>query len=469
VNSDVRVNPYLTGNFAPIRSEDDFDLTVEGEIPRGLQGALFRTGPNPQFEPRDPDAYHWFGGDGMVHGFYVEDGKVRYRNRYVKTPKWRLEHRHSRALFGSMGDPMTTDPLAIGNEGGSANTNIVFHAGKLLALEEAHYPFEMVPRTLASVGYDRPYRGKVTAHPKIDPESGEMVWFAYGVGPEPFSAGMSYGVTAADGTIRRRDEFQAPFSSMVHDFMVTKNHVLFPVLPLTASLERALGGLPPFAWEPQKGAHVGVMRRDGDTSQMRWFNTGPCYVFHPLNAWEEGDKLFADVMRYDAAPLFPNADGSAGEKSAARLVRWTFDLAGMSDAIAEEPLDDMDGEFPRIDPRFETRKHRHGWYAADPSGSKTVRLNAIAHLDLQTGERQMFELDGADATSEPVFVARSSDAAEGDGWITAVVYRADEDRSDLLIFEALDLAKGPLGVAKAPRRVPFGFHGNWVGLENVAI
>ena len=464
MDGDARINPYLAGNFAPVRSEDDYDLEVTGQIPAEMRGALFRIGPNPQFEPRDAN-HHWFGGDGMVHGFYVADGKVAYRNRYVRTPKWELEHEHGRALFGSMGNPMTTDPLAMGNEGGVANTNIVWHAGKLLALEEAHHPFAMDPRTLESRGYDREFKGKVTAHPKIDPRTGEMFWFAYGVGAMPFSPGLSYGITAADGRLVRRQEFEAPFACMVHDFMVTQNHVLFPILPLTGSLQRAMSGLPPFAWEPDKGSHVGVMRRDGDVTSIRWFNTEACYVFHPLNSWEEGDKIFCDVMRYDVAPLFPKADGAPGDKAAARLVRWTFDLAGDSNAIKETPLDDLDGEFPRVDGKVETLKHRHGWYAADPRGSKTVRLNSLAHIDFQTGRRQVYELDGGDATSEPVFVARSKDSPEGEGWLTAVVYRAAEDRSDLLVFEAQDLEKGPIATARMPRRVPFGFHGNWVDLD----
>lgn len=464
MDGDVHINPYLAGNFAPVRSEDDFDLAVKGEIPAGLRGALFRIGPNPQFDPRDPN-HHWFVGDGMVHGFYVADGKVAYRNRYVRTPTWELEHEHGRALFGTFSNPMTTDPLAMGNEGGVANTNIVWHGGKLLALEEMHAPFAMDARTLGSKGYDRGFQGKVTAHPKIDPKTGEMIWFAYGVGEVPLSAGMSYGVTAADGSLVRRQEFQAPYGSMVHDFVVTEQHVLFPVLPLTSSLQRAMSGLPPFAWEPDKGSFVGVMRRDGDVSSIRWFNTEACYIFHPLNGWEEDGKIHCDVMRYDVAPLFPNADGSPGDKAAARLVRWTFDLNGASDAIKETPLDDLDGEFPRVDPRVETRKHRHGWYAADPTGSRTVRQHALAHMDFQTGKRQVYELSGGDVTSEPVFVPRSAEAAEGDGWVTAVVYRAAEDRSDLLVFEAQDLEKGPVATAEMPRRVPFGFHGNWAPID----
>src|SRR6185437_937675 len=186
----------------------------------------------------------------------------------------------------------------------------------------------------------------------------------------------------------------------------------------------------------------GVMARDADVSTIRWFNTGACYVFHPLNAWEEGDKLFADVMRYDVAPLFPNADGSPGARAAARLVRWTFDLAGASDAIHEQPLDDLDGEFPRVDPRVETRKHRHGWYACDPGHAQTIKQSAIAHLDFASGKRQLFEFEPGDSTSEPVFAPRPGGTEEGDGWLTAVVWRAAEDRSDLVIFEATDIARG---------------------------
>ncbi|RAK60439.1 carotenoid oxygenase [Phenylobacterium hankyongense] len=461
MDGDARLNAYLAGNFAPVRSEDDLDLTVTGEIPAGLRGALYRIGPNPQFEPRDPN-HHWFAGDGMVHGFYLADGKATYRNRYVRTPRWELEHAAGRSLFGTFGNPMTTDPAVMGQDSGVANTNIVWHAGRLMALEEGHAPFEMAPDTLDSVGYVQAYRGRTTAHPKIDPATGEMVWFGYGVGDAPLSAGMSYGVTDATGQVVRRDDFQAPFASMVHDFMVTENHVLFPVLPLTGSLERAMRGLPPFAWEPEKGSFVGVMRRDADVSTIRWFNTGACYVFHPMNAWEADGKLYADVMRYDQAPLFPKADGSPGEKSAARLVRWTFDLSGASDAIREEPIDDLDGEFPRLDERFATRAYRHGWYAADPTNGKTIKQSAIAHLDFATGRRQVYELTGGDLTSEPVFTPRTADAPEGDGWVTAVVWRAGENRSDLLVFEAQDVAKGPVAVAQLPRRVPFGFHGNWV-------
>jgi len=455
------LNPYLAGNFGPIHSEDDFELAVVGEIPAALNGVLYRNGPNPQFEPRGE--HHWFAGDGMIHAFFVENGKVRYRNRFVRTPKWELEHAAGRAMFGAFGNPMTSDPSAMGKDSGVANTNIVWHAGRLYALEEGHKPFELDPATLAPIGYADQYQGRVTAHPKLDPETGEMVWFGYSIGDMPFTRTMSYGVTDAAGTVTRRDNFEAPFASMVHDFLVTRRHALFPILPLTGDLQRVMSGGPAYAWEPEKGSHVGVLRRDAPVETMRWFTTDACYVFHPMNAWEEGDKIFADVMEYPAAPLFPNADGSMGERAAARLVRWTFDLASDSNTIKRAPIDDLEGEFPRFDERRTGLAYRHGWFAGITRGATSIRFDSLSHLDLASGRRTDNVLPAGDSPGEPVFVPRSANAEEGDGWLVAVVYRGATDTSDFVVYDAQNVGAGPIGVAKLPRRVPFGFHGNWRG------
>lgn len=456
-----RVNPFLAGNYAPVHDEADYQLAVSGEMPAGLRGALYRNGPNPQFAPRDE--HHWFSGDGMIHGFFIEDGAVRYRNRYVKTPKWRAENAAGRALFGTFGNPLTSEPEVIGQDAGLANTNIVWHAGRLLALEEGHMPTELDPASLETRGYAEAYRGAVTAHPKIDPETGEMVWFAYSAGAAPLNATVSYGVTDASGKVVRRDDFEAPYCSMVHDFLVTRRHALFPILPLTGSIERAMRGGPAFAWEPDKGAFVAVMARDAAVASLRWFEIDPCYVFHPMNMWEEGDRIFADVMEYPTAPLFPNADGAPGERHPARLVRWTIDPAGASNAIRREPLDDLPGEFPRFDERFAGLAYRHGWFAANTQRELRFGFDAIAHIDHASRKRTDYLLPAGDAAGEPIFVPRSPDAAEGDGWLLSVIYRAAEDVSDLAVFEALDIAAGPIATARVPRRVPFGFHGNWRG------
>ena len=453
------INTYLSGNFAPVRTEDDFVLEVVGEIPAALRGAFYRNGPNPQFDPRGE--YHWFGGDGMIHGFFVDDGQVTYRNRYVRTPKYVAENAAGRALFGTFGDPRSTDPSVMGQDSGVANTNILWHAGKLLALEEGHKPFELDPMTLESKGYVDQYAGRVTAHPKLDPETGEMVWFGYSVGDMPFTNTVSYGVTDPTGTVVRRDNFEAPYSSMVHDFLVTKRHALFPILPLTGDLQRVMSGGPAYAWEPDKGAFVGVMARDASVDSIRWFEVEACYVFHPMNAWEEGDLIHADVMEYPEAPLFPRVDGTPTAAGGARLVRWTIDMAGASNAIKRTPLDDMAGEFPRFDERHAGLAYRHGWFAGNTQRPGAVRFDSLAHVDLTTGKRRQFEFAAGDSPGEPIFIPRSATADEGDGWVIATVYRGATDTSDFVVFDAQDIPAGPIATAKLPRRVPFGFHGNW--------
>jgi carotenoid cleavage dioxygenase len=287
-----------------------------------------------------------------------------------------------------------------------------------------------------------------------------MVWFGYSLGQMPFTATMAYGVTSPTGEVLRRDTFEAPYSSMVHDFLVTRNHALFPILPLTGSLQRAMTGLPPYAWEPEKGAFVGVMARNAGVETIRWFETEACYVFHPMNAFEEGNLIHADVMEYPVAPLFPNADGSRGHDTAARLVRWTFDLAGASNVIKRTPLDDMTGEFPRLDERHAGLAYRHGWFAATAQRGRGG-FDAIAHVDLATGKRALCEFAEGDSPGEPVFVPRSAGAAEGDGWLVGVVYRGETDTSDFVVLDAQDVAAGPIASARMPRRVPYGFHGNW--------
>jgi carotenoid cleavage dioxygenase len=458
--------PFFSGNFAPVSFEADApDLPVHGELPKDLAGTLYRNGPNPQFAPRDQN-HHWFIGDGMIHAFHVEDGRVAYRNRWVRTPKWELEYAAHKSLFGAWGNPATTDRSVVGKDSGVANTNIVWHAGKLFALEEAHRPFALDPQTLAAKGYcdfDGALAGtRFTAHPKIDPETGEMVFFAYSASGH-FSTTLAYGVIDKSGRLTRYDVFEAPYASMVHDFMVTRNYVLFPVLPLTGSMQRAMSGKPAYAWEADKRSYVGVMKRNAAVSSVRWFECDPCYVFHPMNAYEDGDKIVGDVMQYDAAPLFPDPNGRPGDpaKATANLTRWTFDLSANSNGFKRESIDDLAGEFPRFDERFSGRDYRSGYFAASSDRKLFDHFDTLAHLDLKTSKRSSYQLPHGDAISEPIFVPRNGASAEGDGYLLATIFRGAENRSDLAVFDATALDRGPIALAELSHRVPFGFHGNW--------
>jgi carotenoid cleavage dioxygenase-like enzyme len=452
-------------NRAPIPFESDAPfLKVQGELPRELNGTLYRNGPNPQFEA--PGA-HWFVGDGMLHAFQLENGRASYRNRWVRTSKWQAEHDAGRALFGGFGRKLPGAPASTAGDSGVANTNIVFHAGRLLALEEGHAPIEIEQGTLAARGpcnYGGGIAGPFTAHPKIDPVTGEMVFFGYNA-TGPFTPTLSFGSVDASGIVTRFDRFEAPYASMVHDFIVTANHLLFPILPITGSLERARNGRPPYAWEPDKGAYVGVMKRNGGTNDIVWFRAENCYVFHVMNAWEQGDRIIADVMQCEEAPLFTHPDGSPTDltRSRARLCRWTFDLSGNTDRFTQMYLDDLTGEFPRIDDRRAGLASLHGWYAcANPHLPVFDALSGVVHVDGKGSRLGQYLLPRGDTISEPVFVARGDDAAEGCGWLLAVVWRAAENRSDLAVFNATDVEAGPVALVQLGHRVPDGFHGNWV-------
>ena len=454
----------LNGNFAPLRMECDLnDLIVEGEIPKNLYGSYYRNGPDPQFPPRGGH-YHWFGGDGMIHAFHFENGKVSYRNRWVQTSKWKQERKAGRSLVNLL-NPMDPDPeWSPEGEDGTANTSIIFHGDKLLALEEGHPPFEIDPITLESIGsynYEGKLLSPMTAHPKIDPLTGEMFAFSYGFGDKK----TTYFVVDAAGKLTNYAEFNAPYSSMVHDFIVTSEHVIFPIFPLIIDFEEAMKGKAPIAWDGQIPSYIGVMPRDGSVEDIKWIEDDPCYVFHPMNAYTDGDKIIADMMQFEEAPLFPHADGSTPDpkKAEARLNRWEIDLSSNSGKIKKNYLDEDIGEFPRLDERFSMLNYRHGFYASSigdhPPG---MGFNSITHQDHQTQKKEFFVLKNkGDAVGEPIFVPSSKDSEEGDGYLIALAYRGNENRSDLIIFNAMDVTSGPIATAHLPHRIPYGFHGNW--------
>jgi carotenoid cleavage dioxygenase len=308
--------------------------------------------------------------------------------------------------------------------------------------------------------------GAFTAHPKLDPRTGELLFFSYG-GPDGLGTQMAAGSLNAHGQLVRLSRFEAPYASMVHDFAATPNHLLFPLVPLTANAARAQAGLPAYAWEPSFGAYVGVMRREGDRDVI-WLRAPTCFLFHVMNAWEEGDLVHIDVMQSDAPAGFTWPDGRPVERtSGARLCRWTFDSARSDACVTSEALSDLTGEFPRIDDRMMGQRYRHGWIAAHGDGDGAF-FSRIAHVDHEDPSRaDIYVLPDDDATSEPVFVPRSSDAREGDGWILAIIYRGRQRRSDLLVFDATNVSAGPIAVAELPHRIPNGFHGNWVDARDI--
>ena len=455
------VNAFLQGNFAPWRMEGVAeDLEVTGRIPHELAGTYYRNGPNPAFEP--PGRYHWFDGDGMIHAITLADGRAHYRNRYVLSAGLKEERAAGRGLFSGLLD---IDPSEAPRFKNTGNTNIVWHAGRLLALMEAAFPTRMEPCTLETLGeldFDGRLAGAMTAHPKMDPETGEMLFFGY----SPFPPHLQYHVADREGRLVRSEVIDVAWPSMMHDFAITKDHVIFILCPLVFSFENLAkrGGV--FSWEPERGTRLGVMPRSGGNADVKWFETEASYVFHPMNAFAEGDAIVLDVARYGRLDFMSPqaaANPSWRDENAARMHRWRIDL--QAGGVKSTPLDDIVTEFPRVDERRLGRRHRFGYTVArEPElndGAQPV-WTAVKKYDLERGTAETRRFGAENGVGEPLFVPRGEGAAEDDGWVLVLAYDHARNTSDFHILDAQNVRGEPVAVVHLPHRVPYGFHGNWV-------
>jgi carotenoid cleavage dioxygenase-like enzyme len=438
--TDVDAPWFLQGNFAPVPDElTEHDLPVTGSIPSSLAGRYFRNGSNPK-----GSAGHWFFGDGMVHGLRLEQGRADwYRNRWVRTTKFDkgLDAMDPDALF---------DPTA-----SAANTHVLAHAGRIWALEEGHLPYELSPEldTIGCDDFDGRLTTAFTAHPKLCPETGELHFFGY----SPLPPHLTYHVLDAAGQLVHSAPITVPQGTMMHDFMITRDHAVFMDLPVVFDLDAMASGAPPIRWDDDYGARVGIVDRFGTDDDVRWFDVDPCYVFHPLNAYANGDTVVCDVGRHESMWRT-----SMDDFPPSFLHRWTFDLT--TGAVAEQALDDVSHAFPRIDDRVMGLRHRYGWAVAPRSGGRAVRDGAgvVVRYDLTTGATGTWDLGPAAHPGEFVFVADGVDSAEDEGWAMGLVYDATTDRSDLVILDASAPGSEPVARVHLPRRVPFGFHGSWI-------
>jgi carotenoid cleavage dioxygenase-like enzyme len=427
---------FLRGNYAPVENEITADtLSVVGTIPPDLNGRFVRNGPN----PASGTSPHWFLGDGMLHGVQLRHGRADwYRNRLVRT----------KSLSGE--GTYVDDQGHVDFTVGPANTHIVRHAGRMLALVESGFPYEVTP-TLDTVGcydFDGRLTTPMTAHPKLDPASGELHFFGYSFVP-PY---LTYHVADHDGTLVHSEAISVAGPTMIHDFNLTEHHVVFMDLPVVFDLDLAVQGTMPYRWDDDYGARLGVLPRGGTDADVQWVDIDPCYVFHPMNAYDTDGAIVLDVVRYPRL-----WDHSGHEFAPATLTRWTVDTG--AGTVKEEQLDDRGTEFPRVDPRLVGRPYRYGYTVQTVLGMG--ESTTILKYDLDKADAVVHDFGPGRQPAEPVFVP-AEHGAEDRGWVLTYVYDADRDSSDLVILAADDFAAEPVATVPLPQRVPFGFHGSWM-------
>lgn len=475
-------NTYLEGLFGPVREETTLtELEVTGALPEHLDGRYLRNGPNPIGEI-DPATYHWFTGDGMVHGIRLRDGRAEwYRNRWVRSDR----------VAAALGEPSRSRRRhRAGMDAVAANTNVIQHASRTIALIESGMAcFELTDEldTVGPCDFDGSLSGGYTAHPKRDPETGELhaVSYHFGRGNK-----VQYSVIGTDGRARRTVDVEVGGSPMMHDFSLTENYAVLYDLPVTfnvrqvvdAAVPRALrtparlvlealigrvrvpdpvvaaqgrrirsnAGLP-YAWDPDYRARVGVLPREGTADQVRWFDVEPCYVFHPMNAYEDTDgSIVLDVVRH---PSMFRTEHRGPNEGPPTLDRWTIDLA--AGKVRESRLDDQPQEFPRVDERLLGRRHRYGYAAGVELGGTSV--DRLIKHDLVSGTSTSRSFGAGTQVGEFVFVETPGEPEEGVGSLMGMVHTADS--ADLVVLDAGTLED--VARVHLPVRVPLGFHGNW--------
>lgn len=433
---DAAIPFHLRGNYRPVSSEvDRLDLVATGSVPSELTGLYLRNGPNPV----SGTSRHWFVGDGMVHGVRFDEGAVSwYRNRWVRTE-----------VFADPSLQAISPDGSVDRRVGVNNTHVVSHAGRILTLVESSFPVELDGQ-LETVGvhdFGGRLRTAMTAHPKICPHTGEMLFFGYGFAP-PY---LTYHRVDAAGNLVQSEEIAVGGPTMIHDFAITRTKAVFFDLPVVFDIEMAMQGRFPYRWDDDYPARVGIMDRNGSADQIKWFDVDPCYVFHTVNAFDDADgSVVVDVARY--RELW-RQDSSRFANDAV-LWRWRFCADG---SVVEGQFDDRAIEFPRVDDALTGLPHRFSYSVATFGDD-----NDILKADHQSGSTSAHRFGADRVPGEPVFVPASEGSGEDDGWLLTYVYDKNRDGSDLVILDAADPAAEPVATIELPQRVPFGFHGSWV-------
>lgn len=458
-----REDAYLKDMFAPVRDELYVeDLKITGQLPRELEGVFLRNGPDPHFAPEG--RHHWFDGDGMVHGVYLKDGKASYRNRYVRTRGFQAEAEAGHALWGGILEPVRPNPL--GPIKNTSNTDLTWHAGRLLSLWWlCDDPYELRLGDLSTVGpctFDGTLSTHgVSAHPKVDPRTGEMVFMNFSVFKPPY---LQYGVVGADGRVKHSADITIPAPRILHDIALTQNYTLLLDLPLGWDSEAMKRGKRRITFDAQTPSRFGILPRHGTDADVRWFEADPCYIYHTINAWEEGDEVVLLACRVqNPMPRQRGWDGKIPRlyflELQPFLYRWRFNLR--TGQVKEEQLDDVASEFPRMNDDLLGVKTRYSYnprFAPEP----TLLFDGLIKYDTDEQTSTTWEFAPGHFGSEPVFAPRPGATAEDDGWVISFQYNAADDTTATLVFDAQNIDAGPLATIELPRRVPIGFHACWV-------
>jgi carotenoid cleavage dioxygenase len=463
----------------PFRFEGSlYDAEVEGRIPAELDGTFYCVGPDQAFPPKMGDA-NPFNGDGFARAFRIKDGHCDVQLKYVMTHRLKAERAARKGLFGHYRNPFTDDPSVKGVQRTVSNTNLVPHAGQLLAMKEDGPPYALDPQTLETRQlWD--WNGQMTAttftaHPKVDAATGEFFGYAYAAKGE---ATDDIAIYSFDKTGKKTWEvwFKSPYPGMIHECAISENYIVLPLIPSVMSLERIKRGGILFQWESTYDQVYIVCPRGGSAKDVRFFHAPNAMPGHVVNAFDDGGKLYLDlpVALDNVFWFFPDKNGQYPPPGSfgTEMTRWCFDMKDPKSKGVPSVVSRIAAEFPHCDDRYVGKPYRYGFMQVadrsqpyDEAKAGPIMgffFNTYVTMDMATGKTRSWFAGDTTTTQEPVFAPKSAGAPEGEGYVMGVVNRRAERRSDLVILDAQRMEEGPVAVVKLPVRLKYGIHGNWV-------
>ncbi|MBK7858389.1 MAG: carotenoid oxygenase family protein [Archangiaceae bacterium] len=456
---------YLEGEHQPVTREVDVaSLRVTGALPSGLEGMYVRNSGNPRFAPKGK--YHWFDGDGMVHGIRFGSGGARYMNRWIQTRALKHEEQAGHALWSGILEPMSEERMLLpgGPIKDTANTDLVFHRGQLYALWWlSGLPYELSTKDLSTVGpqkFGGKLKGGFSAHPKVDPRTGELVFFDYSIVREPH---LRYGLVDASGELIRYEAIEIPTPHILHDMAITENYSVLMDFPLGWDQARLAEGKFRIGFDRETPSRFGVLPRRGTAADVRWFDAEPCYMYHSINAHEEGDEIVLTGCRVkDPIPVKRSAREDIARLDNIELVpelyEWRMNLK--TGGVREKQLDDLPTEFPKVNEQGLGKKLRYSFNPRIARRSEAM-FDGLVKYDLSNGSKTTWETPTGWYVGEASFAPRPGATAEDDGWLVTFGTNAADQASACFVIDARDMKAGPVAVVHLPQRMPLGFHGTW--------
>ncbi len=466
-------HPYRTGPWQPQTTEwkaDDLEV-VQGEIPTDLDGVYLRNTENP-LHPAIKN-YHPFDGDGMIHVVGFRDGTAFYRNRFVRTDGLAAETEAGKSLWAGLAERPNLSSMeygwgARGKLKDASSTDVVVHNGvALTSFYQCGDLYRLDPQSAETLGKESwnglfPSDWGVSAHPKIDDATGEMLFFNYST-EAPY---MNYGVVDANNELVHYVPIELPGARLPHDMAFTENYAILNDCPLFWDPEGLAQGAYAARFHADMPMRLGVIPRRGNPEDIRWFDCDATFVLHWVNAYEEGDEIVVDgYFQEDPSP----ADNGMGDKwqrafrflandrMKPRLHRWRLNL--VTGAVKEEPLTDTVSEFGMLNGSIAGRKHRYSYSATSKPG--WFLFNGLVKHDNLTGNEQHFRLEEGVYASEASMAPRIGSTGEDDGYLVTLTTDMNQDASFCLVFDAADISAGPICTLKLPERISSGTHSTW--------